>query len=144
MKSAEFQTVCIFGQNFHNCRSRVEVVAEAERKRVEPASASLSQNVASSSLTEIKYETEKINNIQNISTNKRNIHLDFHFLLIIDLQFLHEVGENFSGLDFKGIPLLFLACLLRLLGTRRYLVFIGEDSFHLLQSLYNWVRLINN
>ena len=64
MKSAEFQTVCIFGQNFHNCRSRVEVVAEAERKTAEPASASLCRNVVSSFPTEIKYETEKINNIQ--------------------------------------------------------------------------------
>ena len=71
-------------------------------------------------------------------------HLNFHFLLIIDLQFLDEVCENFGGLDFKGIALVFLAGLLRVLRTWRYLVFIGEGRLHLLQSLYNWVRLVNN
>ena len=52
MKSAEFQNVCIFGQKFHNCRNKVEV-EEAERKTVEPASASLCQNVISTSPTGI-------------------------------------------------------------------------------------------
>ena len=153
MKSEEFQNVCIFGQNFHNYRSTLEV--EMEQKTEQPASVSLCQNVISTSPTGMK---EKQWTMTHIVTNKywwlyrvllsiEIFHLNVHFLLIIDLQFLHEVGEYFSGLDFKWIPLFFLARTHFLTLFRRtwiYLVFIGEERLHLLQPLYHWMRLVNN
>ena len=99
-------------------------------------------------LLQLEYETETININKYWWIIELYVewifHLNFHFLLIIDLQFLHEVGEYFSGLDFKGIPLFFRARLFWLLRTWLYLVFIGEQRLHLLQSLNNWVRLVNN
>ena len=65
LKSEDFQNVCIFGRNFHNCRSKVEV----ERKTRELASVSLCQNVISTSPTGI-WNNEHLNNLTNISTNK--------------------------------------------------------------------------
>ena len=153
LKSEDFQNVCIFGRNFHNCRSKVEV----ERKTRELASVSLCQNVISTSPTGIwnneqshKHQHQQILVIRVIYYRYIfSFHLNFHFLLIIDLQFLHEAGEYFRGLDFKWFPLISLVRgLLSLLSLMRrtwlYLVFTGEKRLHLLQPLYDWVRFVNN